>query len=751
MIKKTTYGYTIENAKDFLDIQFFDHDIIRFVYSNEKKLPNSSPAIILKPRELEVLVDKNTIETDRLKIVIDEHSLMVKIYDLDGNLISEDTSYKVESINKINKAEKENMTMQEEAKSTAEAQIQSEFMPIELKKKLSWEKGIYGLGEKYGFLNKLGTKTENWSSDVLAHAPLHNPIIEHYHTAIPFYMGLDANKAYGIYHDNTYKTLFDFGKYDSDNITFKAAGGRVDYYFIFGKNAKEIVSKYGQLTGTMPLPNISYLGYQQSRWSYNDRDELMEVAKNMRKYKIPCDVLYLDIDYMENYKVFTVNTKAFYDFKEMLSELKELNYKIVVIIDPGVKKEKGYFVYDEGVKNGYFIKDEDDKENYIGEVWPGESAFPDFMKESVRKWWGDLHKELLVLGVDGIWNDMNEPADASNDEKTLPQNSIHRDDNGNIYLHKEVHNLYGLMEAMSTYDGMTNIKKGERPFILTRAAFAGTQRYAALWTGDNSSVWEHLELSIPMFLNLGLSGYSFVGGDVGGFIGNTNPELLMRWNQLGCFTPFFRNHSSLGTIRQEPWSFGDRVLDNIRDNINERYRLFYHLYHLAYESHQFGYPIMRPVFFEYPKDINAYDLHEQFLLGENMMICPIVRPRIKKKMIYLPEGVWYDYWTNQKYESGYRIFDISEEHIPVFVKSGSAVLKNSLVQSSEELSAEKLKIQVYGDEDFEKTFYFDDGKTNEYKDGKYSLIKIKSKDKRVELESVYDGIGIKNINVEIVS
>jgi alpha-glucosidase len=750
MIKKTTYGYTVENDNSFLDIQFFDHDIIRFVYSDQKKLPESSPAIILKPRELEVSLDKNTIETDRIKIVIDEQSLKVKIYDLDGFLISEDCSYRIDKPSKSKDIKKEDMTMQEQAQSVAESQIQSEDMVVELKKKLMWENGIYGVGEKYGFLNKLGSKTENWSSDVLAHAPLHHPLVEHYHTAIPFYIGLDLNRAYGIYHDNTYKTLFDFGKYDSDNITFKASGGKLDYYFIYGQNAKEIVSKYGQLTGTMPLPNISYLGYQQSRWSYNDRDELMEVAKKMRASKVPCDVLYLDIDYMDNYKVFTVDSDAFYDFKDMLEMLKGLDYKVVVIIDPGVKKEKGYFVYDQGLENNYFIKNESGKTNYVGTVWPGESVFPDFMKESAREWWGELHRDLLEAGVNGIWNDMNEPADSSTESKTLPQNCIHEDDEQNRYLHKEVHNLYGLMEAMATYKGIENINTNERPFVLTRAAFAGSQRYAALWTGDNSSVWEHLELSIPMFLNLGLSGYAFVGGDVGGFIGNTTPELLIRWNQLGCFTPFFRNHSSLGSTRQEPWEFGQETLSIIKNNIGQRYELMRQWYHLAYEAHQFGLPMMRPVFLEYPKDINAYDLHEQFLLGENIMVCPIVRPRIKKKMIYLPEGKWYDYWTNEVYNSGYHVIDVNIDNIPVFVKSGSAILKNKLLQSTNELEKEPVEIQIYGDENFEKTFYLDDGKTNQYKFGKYSLIKLKYFEKNASVEKIHNGLDIDKISIEII-
>lgn len=735
MIKRTTYGYTAENDNYFLDIEFFDHDIIRFVYSKEKSLPKTSSAVIAEPRKLEVSLNNNIVETSRLKIVIDEKTLRVKIYDLEGQLLSEDLDYDldVKSDKKIEKCHK-----LKEAK-------------ILLKKKKLWETGIYGTGEKYGFLNKLGTKMENWCSDVLAHTQLHNPLIDNYHTSIPFYIGADLNKSYGIYFDNTFRTYFDFAKEDQDVISFRADGGKLDYYFIYGATTKEVVQKYSEITGKMPLPDIAYLGYQQCRWSYKNRDELLDVAIKMRENKIPCDVLYLDIDYMDNYKVFTIDSVAFKDFKKLALELKKMNFKLVVIIDPGVKVEKGYSVYDEGIDKDYFVKMSDNKSEYIGEVWPGKSVFPDFMQEKVRIWWGELHRNLIEQGIDGIWNDMNEPADMSNDCKTLPEDCKHKTDENQIFDHSEIHNLYGFLEAEATYNGLEKIQENKRPFILTRAAFAGSQRYAALWTGDNASIWEHLEMSIPMFLNLGLSGYSFVGGDVGGFIGETTPELLIRWNQLGAFTPFYRNHSACQTTRQEPWAFGKETMDILRQSMNQRYELIYHFYNLAYESYNKGIPMLRPVFLEYQKDPRAYDLHEQFLLGENIMVCPVVRPGIKKKMIYLPEGQWFDYYTHEIYEGKqYHMIDIEIDKIPVFVLSASAILRSNVNQFVSDIECENLNIEVYDGSDFEKIFYFDDGNTRNYEDGTYSLIKIKLENHKIEIEPVYNGFDMHQINVNYV-
>lgn len=690
MIRKSTYGYTVEKNNIFLDIVFYDHNIVRFVYSKDDKLPNSTIAIVAKPKKIEAVLDYNKINTNSLSIHIDEDNLKVSIYDLNGNLLNKDSS--------------------------------SNFNEKTLEKELLWEKGFYGIGEKYGWVNKKGTDTVNWCSDVIGHASIHSSIVKEYHTAIPFYIGLDLDKAYGIYHDNSFRTYFDFGKADERLVKYRTDGGNVDYYFIYGENISDVVKGYSYLTGTMPLPRKDFLGYQQCRWSYENREELMSIATKMREENIPCDVLYLDIDYMKDYKVFTVDSDKFFEFKEMNKKLKEMGFKLVVIIDPGVKVEEGYNVYEEGVTKNYFVKDYENK-IYVGEVWPGDSVFPDFLRSDVRIWWGELHKELVENGVDGIWNDMNEPANFITDTKTLPEDTVHITDKGEKKKHSEIHNIYGMLEAEATYEGLKKIQN-KRPFVLTRAGYAGTQRYAALWTGDNTSVWEHLESSISMFINLGLSGYSYIGGDVGGFLGDSNGELLARWTQLGVFTPLFRNHSAKGTIHQEPWCFGEDTLEITRKYIKLRYKLITYLYNIMRESSISGEPIIRPLFYHYQNDEKTYNINDQFLFGENILICPITRPNTNTRMVYLPEGDWYDYWTKERLVGGkYIIKEADINTLPIFIKNGSIIPMDEEMNYIGE-NEKNLEFHFYCGNNGKYKLYLDDGISFDYELGKYSEIEF---------------------------
>ena len=691
MIKKTAYGYTIENKNQFLDIVFYADNIVRFIYNKEDKLPDSTPAVIAKPKKIDVEIKADEIKTKSFKIKINENTLEVAIYDLDNNLLNKD--------------------------------IKIDINNIKIEKEMLWEKGFYGLGEKYGFLNKKKEETSNWNNDVLGVTSLHNSLLKEYHTAIPFYIGLDTEKAYGIYFDNSFRTSFDFGRKDENIVTFKSEGGNLDYYFIYDKKVSEIVKGYSLLTGTMPLPRKDFLGYQQCRWGYEDTDKLMGVATRMREENIPCDVLYLDIDYMKDYKVFTVDSDKFNDFKGTVNKIKELGYKLVVIIDPGVKVEDGYEVYDEGKKEDYFVKDSNG-ENYIGEVWPGEAVFPDFMQEKVRKWWGNLHKGLVDNGVKGIWNDMNEPADFTTESKTIPEECVHLTDEGKQKSHSEIHNMYGMLEAVGTYEGLRELLPNERPFVLTRAAFAGTQRYSALWTGDNSSIWEHMEMSMPMFMNLGLSGYSFVGADVGGFAKDSEGELLTRWTQLGAFTPLFRNHSANDTINQEPWCFGDETKEITKKYIELRYKFITYLYNLMKNSMATGEPVMRPLLYHYQNDEKTYDIYDQFLYGENIMICPIVRPGASARMVYLPEGEWYDYWTDEKINGGQNIIkEAPLDVLPIYIKAGTILPQDEVMNYVGEREG-ILNIHCYAGKSSEYTIYLDDGISFDYENGKYAEVQI---------------------------
>ncbi|KNF09526.1 alpha-glucosidase 2 [Gottschalkia purinilytica] len=704
MITPINNGYFMKNDDLFLHINFYKDNIVRFTYSKTIDLRNSSYALIRSPVKIDSKHTNNTITTNSFKIKIHKKTLKVSICDKLGNIISSDKDIYTNQ-NKIIKS-------------------------------ISWEKGFYGMGEKYGHINLKGTKTSNWNTDVLGKYGIHNSAIKEYHTSIPFYIGLDKDKCYGVYFDNTYKTFFDFGKNKEDELTFSAEGGDIDYYFIYDNNIQKVIEGYCFLTGTNTLPRKDFLGYHQSRYSYSNKDELMYVAKKMRKEKIPCDVLYLDIDYMKDYKVFTIDSEKFCEFRDMMISLKKMNYKLTVIIDPGIKVEENYHVYKQGKEQEFFIKDSLG-EVYIGKVWGGDSVFPDFLRENVRKWWGELHKEFIDLGIEGIWNDMNEPADFSTKSKTIPIDTVHLDDKDDKKTHDEIHNIYGLLQSMATYEGIRNINPDKRSFILTRAAFAGSQRYSALWTGDNASTWENLQYSIPMYLNLGISGYSFIGSDVGGFLEDSNGELLTRWTQLGVFTPLFRNHSDKGTVNQEPWCFGEKYKNIIKKYIELRYKLVTYIYNLMKESSNTGKPVIRPLFYHYQNDENTYNINDQFLFGENILVCPVISPKTKKRMVYLPKGEWYCFWTKRKIKGKrYITVDTPLDIIPIYIKSGSIIPMNRVCQYIKK-DYQILDIHFYLGTNNSYNLYLDDGLSFKYKKGIYSQIefKIRQEKDRVIIKS----------------
>lgn len=730
--------HIFKNKEINLFIQFYTDKIVRFYYG-EKIKKSISDAVILEAKNIETSIIKNKIISKNFDIEVSK-DLLIKITDKMGNIISEDQNL----IFNKSENEKNRVTGLNNINENLLEGTNKKLYGIEHQKKSLWETGFYGMGEKYGFVNLINRYTENWNTDVLGYTPTHQSIQKSYHTSIPFYIGMDEKIAYGIFYDNSFKTYFDFKK-NSEFITFKSDGGNLDYYFIFGEKISDVVENYSKLTGTLKLPRKDFLGYQQCRWSYNDVKEVLEIANNMRKNEIPCDVIYLDIDYMENYKVFTFDTIRFKEFKKMAMELHKKGFKLVVIIDPGIKVEKDYKIYEEGLKNNYFIKDENG-EVYIGKVWPGDSVFPDFLNEKVKKWWANLHEELVVLGVDGIWNDMNEASDFSSQSKTLPENSYHIDNEGNKRFQKEIHNLYGHYESIATYEGM---KKSQRirPFVLTRAASAGTQRYSALWTGDNSSIWEHMEISIPMLLNLGLSGYSYVGSDIGGFLDDCDKELFIRWIQLGIFYPLCRNHSTINSLPQEPWAFGYDTMNIAKKYINLRYSLINYIYNLFRESSLKGTPIMKPLFYNYQKDKNTHNINDQFLFGEDFLVAPILRPGITTRLIYLPEGNWINYFTREVF-SGEKhiIFNAELSELPLFIKEGAILILNEKMNYIGEKN-EKKEIHIYIGKDNEKDFYFDDGVTFDYESSIYSLLNVCVIENKITIRKIFDNYNFGNLDL----
>ena len=598
------------------------------------------------------------------------------------------------------------------------------------------EKGthFYGLGDKTGFLDKRGYDYEMWNTD--DPAP-HVDCFKALYKTIPFFMALNGSHAYGIFLDNTFRSWFNMGQESEDYYWFAAAGGNLDYYYIAGDGLPQVLERYTYLTGTAPLPQKWTLGYHQSRWGYMTQEDVQAVADGLRDNDIPCDAIHFDIDYMQDYKVFTWNMDRYHgDPKGFLTRLAEQGFKPVTINDPGVKQEDGYFVYDEGVEKGYFARTPEG-EVYINAVWPGSAAYPDFGNPAVRRWWGEKEKLLKDLGVRGIWNDMNEPASFNG---PLPDDVAFSDGERRA-THKELHNVYGHFMAKAAYEGL-KAADGRRPFVITRACYAGTQKYSTVWTGDNHSIWAHLQMAIPQLCSLGLSGMPFAGTDLGGFGSDTTPELLARWVQFACFSPLFRNHSALGTRPQEPWRFGPETLDIYRRYVKLRYEWLPYFYDLFWEEQRTGAPILRPLAFHYPEEETARTCNDEFLVGDRVLVAPVVQQGARRRMVWLPRGEWYDYWTREKI-TGPAAFvrEAPLELCPIYVKAGS-VLPMALPQSYVgERAQDVLLLDVYPGEGV-WDHWLDDGESFDYQEGKYHQYRFTvRKDGGVDTRIVHAGYG----------
>ena len=703
-------------------LEFITSDIIRVVMKqSEKSDLSTSPAVIDHGQQYEdfaVVETATTVEvtTDSLELVINKHQFAINFYNSAGELINGDCENKALGWND---------------------------QQVRAWKEIKPDERFYGLGEKTGWLDKRGNEYVMWNEDVFEpHVESSDPLYQ----SIPFLLGFNHGQAYGLYFDNTYKTHFDLGKEEKNISSFWAAGGKLDYYFINGPQMKDVISNYTTLTGRMPLPPKWSLGYHQSRYSYYPEQEVRDLATTFRDKEIPCDGLHFDIHYMDDHKVFTWDKDRFPNPKKLLTDLNEKGFKPITIIDPGVKKDPCYEVYQDGIKNDCFCKYLDGQ-LFTGDVWPGECVFPDFAQSQVRNWWGDLHQQLVDDGVQGIWNDMNEPAVFNEEDGNTMNLDVVHDHQGEISTHRRFHNIYALLENQATYHGLKKHLSNQRPFLLTRAGFAGIQRYAAVWTGDNRSFWDHLDLAMPMLMNMGLSGLAFSGVDIGGFTGDTSGELLARWTQLGAFIPFFRNHCEVRASRQEPWSFEDYYEEIIADYINLRYRFLTHLYNLFYQTSQTGLPVMRPLVLEYPEDEETYNLTDQFMIGESILVAPIYAPDRDKRMVYFPPGEWYDFWTGEKYEGQqYLIVDAPLDTLPLYIKAGSILPLIPALNYVGERAIEELEVNIYPSSEGSEssyTLYEDDGISFDYQTGESSLIEFnyQQQDDEINLSINYLKIG----------
>lgn len=685
---KTDYGQA--------EITVYSPGIFRLRMVKDQFADDFSYAVIAKPEKCDVQLkeesEKLILSTSQLKLEIDKNPARFTFFTSDGKLINADD------------------------KSFGTSWIGTETNTF---KQLQKDERFIGLGEKTGNLDRRGSAYENWNTDNPRYGPNDDPL----YVTIPFYMGLHSGLVYGIFMDNSHRSRFNFGASNNRFSSFGADDGEMDYYFMYETNVAGIIKDYTQLTGRMTMPPMWALGYQQCRWSYFPDSEVLNIVQNFRERKIPLDVIYLDIHYMDAYKIFTWHPVRFSNPQKLLSDLKSMGVHTTVIVDPGIKVEKGYEAYEDGLKKDMFIK-YPDGDVYTAQVWPGWCHFPDFSKPAAREWWGNKFSGLVNNGVEGFWNDMNEIASWGGG---YTPGMVQFDWEGKGTTYRQAKNVYGMLMARSTFEGTRKLMNNQRPLILTRAGYAGLQRYTALWTGDNQATEEHMLLGTRLLNSLGLSGVSFTGVDVGGFSKDPTPSLFARWIGVGAFSPFFRSHTHHDTRSAEPWAFGEVVENISRNYIQLRYRLLPYIYSAFHESVETGMPVARSLAIHYTFDEKIYNFNyqNQYLFGPSILVAPTESTRDLVK-VYLPEGEWYNLHTGIKLQGNNEMTtECPTGILPLFIKAGSVIPMQKAVQSTSEDPGEVLFLHIFnGSNASEFVYYEDDGKSYEYENGKFCSRKI---------------------------
>ena len=577
---------------------------------------------------------------------------------------------------------------------------------------------FYGTGEVTGPLRRNGRTIELWNVDTPAYGMDGGT---HLYQSHPWVMGLRKDgTAFGIIADNTWRQKITTADHQ---VVFDSEGPAFRVVVIERQSPQALMQALVSLTGTMSLPPLWSLGYQQCKFSYYPDTQVMEVADKLRSNRIPSDVIWMDIDYMDGYRIFTFDPKGFSNPKKLNDYLHQHNFKSVYMIDPGVKAEEGYFVDDQGTAGDYWVKTKDGKP-FVGEVWPGAVHFPDFTRPEVRTWWATLYKDFMAQGVDGVWNDMNEPASFGLPETTMPRDNQHLNGDGGIPgPHLRFHNVFGMNMVRASRQGLLLANPQKRPFILSRSNFLGGHRYAATWTGDNLSSPDHMKLSVPMTLTLGLSGQPFNGPDIGGFCENSNAELLAQWTAVGVYFPFVRNHNTKGTVDQEPWAFDGQVLDVCRTAINRRYMLMPYIYTCFREASVDGMPVMRPLFMSNPKDLSLRSEDRAFLLGADLM----VRPQWATEVAQPDGGSWQPFTLENNTDS---------YQAELRQRPGSIIPLANLAQSTAEMRTDSLTLLVCVDANGQAQgqLYEDKGDGFDYKKGDYRLTELKAVKQKKQLK-----------------
>ena len=606
---------------------------------------------------------------------------------------------------------------------------------------LAIDKGtsLYGTGENIGSLIRNEKKITLWNTDNYRYVIDNGKRLYQSH---PWVLGVNKDgSAFGVIADNTWKQDLDL----SDSIRFISEGPAFRVIVIKRNTPQEVVKELANLIGKMEMPPLWSLGYQQCRYSYIPDTRIKNVADTFRLKNIPCDVIWMDIDYMDSFKIFTFDKEKIPNPKAVNDYLHQKGFKSIWMIDPGVKAEKGYFVYDSGSKGNHWVQGADHKE-FNGKVWPGKCAFPDFTRPETRSWWSDLYKDFMGTGIDGVWNDMNEPSVFDGPDTTMPENNWHRG-GGDLQadVHLRYHDVYGMLMVKASRDGILSSKPTKRPFVLSRSGYLGSNRYAATWTGDNSATEADMRMSIPMSLNLGLSGQAFSGPDMGGFTGITTPDLFGQWVAVDAFFPFMRGHASNNANNKEPWAFGTEIENVSRTALNRRYRLLPYLYTLFHENVKTGMPVMQPVFFADPKDTTLRKEEQVFLVGIDLLIVPkwAVNPA-------LPKGIW-------------RIASIAGENsatdkyqADVKIRGGAIIPLGKIIQNTTQFSLDSLTLLVSLDKNGEAigTMYEDAGDGYEYKNGEYLISDFSAKQVgttvKVQIKTKEGGLKTKNRKYKVI-
>ncbi len=692
-----------KNAQGIVSVQAVASDIVRVRFSPTTAFGRDHSYAVasrdLGPAEarIEVGAARSSLKTAALDVSIRHDPFRIAVRDAAGHPIDEDDP---------------------------ERGIGFAGTQVKVWKKLSPDQYVYGLGEKNGRLSKRGPHWGGatyvmWTTDAYDYADDTDPL----YVSIPFYMVLRQGRAHGVFLDNTHRSVFDVGHESTDRLAFGAEDGELDYYLIYGPEPKRVIDRYTALTGRMPLPPRWSLGFHQCRYSYYPESKVRFIADNFRERRIPADVIWLDIHYLEGYNPFTWDKQRFPDPKQMIADLRGRGFRLVTIVDPHPKQQPGSWVYDSGLKADAFVKNPDGSV-HAAPVWPsnaeqdpGPSVFPDFSKPAGRDWWGSLMKFYTDDGVAGIWNDMNEPAVFVDPFHTMDLD-VRFDNEGQPSDGRELHNVYGLLNTRASFEGLLKQRPDQRPFVLTRATFAGGQRYAAVWPGDNQADWGALRASLPMLMGLGLSGVSFVGSDIGGFAKAPTAELVTRWMQAGVFYPFMRMHTEVGSPDQEPWSYGTRHEAINRRAIELRYELLPHIYNAMHEASGTGVPALRPLMLEYPEDPRTLQIQDQFLFGADLLVAPVLHQEAAQRSVYLPQGDWYDFWTGRRLsgDTTHRVA-VSLESLPIFVRAGAFVFRQPVVQHTGEMPGQPLIVDVYPAASSEARLYEDDGESRDYLKG----------------------------------